>query len=318
MDNFKIESKVKDEYLESKNVSTRKNVRYVLSKIDEYEQLFEKSIYNFNVNEVDDFLACAFRNQTKAVVDGTISNVRGYVNFCIQKNLAIENRFNNIDTKKAFDYVSQQSIDNRYIDYNERMDFQNQLVNPQDKLAVDLLSYGVRGRTEKENTHEELCNLKNEDVDFERGIVFLTRNDGSKRFIVVSDYTLNLLRETINQTEYIMSNGLESYIGRTLMVRIIPINYSEYVFRTAGINKFGQVKASYFTQKITKIQRYLDKKYLTVGNLYFSGMVDMAKQIKKERGELIREDFVLIADAFLYGKEGVYWARIRDMVNNYI
>jgi integrase len=312
---FFWESGVKEEYLDfcenrtdpkPYRKSTIKTIKSKLLKVDEYEQKMGKSVYNLNFEEIDDLMNSQFLIKSRNMASGTMSYIIGYIDFCIKKNLVKhrENRFKILNKDDKYKFVSPHAEQNKYLTKEERRNSQSKLVNPCDKLIIELIPLGVRGRTQLGNTNEELRNLRNEDVDFENRVLTLRNNDGDERYIYnLDNYTLELLEQTINQTEYEVNNGIIPE-GKTNAIKRI-INKTDYVFRTAGRNKHGKVKSQYFGTRINKIiKEYCEDSYITVTNLYFSGMIDYAKQILLEKdGEpLTLEDYSKIRDRFDYGQ----------------
>jgi len=217
----------------------------------------------------------------------------------------MENRFSFITTPNYKDYVNEQAMENSYISLSENREWQKGLVNAQDRLIVELLGLAVRGRTEKGNTLEEMVNLKVEDVDYTQKVLHLTRNDGELRYSDVDDYTLDLLKKTIDSSFYLFNNGLKTKPNENGVYektdKGFPINPTEYIFRVPGKNKFKQVDYQFIASRIQKIQVWLEKPYLTISNLYFSALISYAKELKEEKGELTKEDYIRINERFNFG-----------------
>jgi hypothetical protein len=322
---FEVDNDIKQEFLETQIKSTRKFYEYVLKRVDEFEKELSKKVYDFNYEDRDEILLVQFKNGSIWAVQVNLAPIKKYVDFCIMKNMVKhnENRFAIIlDYEK---YVNTQAVENAYISKDTNRELQEMLINNQDKLFIDLVGvYGIRGRTEKGNTLEEIINLRvKEDVNWDSKILTLISNNNKIRHVEVDDYTLNLIKETINDTYYTCNNGFKKkknehgYYDKT--ERGFIINKTEYVFRVPGKNKFSKTNTTYFSNKISRIQKWLEKPYLNVGNLYFSAMIDYAKNLKEEKGELTKEDYVYINERFNYGSDGEKYAyKTEEMVNKYI
>jgi len=188
---------------------------------------------------------------------------------------------------------------------------------------LELSSLGVRGRTEKGNTLEELVNLKQSDVKWEKKRLYLTKNNGEMRWIEVDDYTLNLIKKVINEDFYIANNGLktkpndEGIYEETDRGRII--NPSEYVFRIPGKNKHGKVEYQFFASRIQRMQKWLGNPYISISNLYFSAIIEYAKGEKKKKGELTKEDYIKINERFEFGENGEkYLFKTKELIATYL
>jgi integrase len=247
-----------------------------------------------------------FLIKSRNTASGIMSYIIGYVDFCIRRNLVKhrENRFKILNKDDKYKFVSPHAEQNKYLSKEERRTCQAKLVNACDKLIIELIPLGVRGRTQIGNTNEELRNLRNEDVNFDEKELTLLNNDGETRIIRnLDDYTLDLLRETINQKWYITNNGTSKNSDNESLKRVV--NYTDYVFRNAGSNKGGKVKYQYFGTRINKIiKEYCKNPYITITNLYFSGMIDYAKELllQKNGEPLDFSDYEKIRDKFDYGQ----------------
>jgi len=323
---FEVDPEVKEEFLEKQLKSTRSYYRYILKLADEFEVKLGKPIYNFNTEERDELLTVQYKNKNIFAFQTVLSPLKTYVDFCISpKNLVRhnENRFSSILTSNYKVYISKQAKENSYIPLSECREFQSKLANYQDMLILELPNLGVRGRTEKGNTLEELVNLREKDIEWEKKRLHLTKNNGEERWIEVDDYTLDLLKKTINQDFYISNNGLKTkpnddgVYERTERGRMI--NKTEYVFRIPGKNKHGKVEYQFFASRIQRIQKWLGKPYISISNLYFSAIIEYSKKLKEEKGELIREDYISINQRFEFGEDGEkYVFKTRELVESYL
>lgn len=322
---FKIDAPIKEEFLDTQKKSTRTFYSYVLGQADEFESEIDKSIFNFNIEDRDELLMIKFKNKSPWAFKSNLTPLKKYVDFCIMKKLVKhnENRFATILPKDYENYVNVQAMEGSYIPKSEVRELQKSLKNEQDQLILELLSWGIRGRTEKGNTLEELVNLKVQDVRWNEKILYLINNDGELRYIDVDDYTIDLIKRTINKGFYFFKNGLK---GKRNELGVYEksekgsiINESEYVFRVPGKNKFGKTDHQFFEGRIQRIQTWLEKPYLTISNLYFSAMIDYAKKLKEEKGELTKEDYIKINERFQYGENGEkYLYKTQELVNMYI
>lgn len=332
---FKVENEIKHEYLSNKPTATADSDSFVLRSIDEYEELIGKSVYNFSVSELDELFS-TFKNSSKKTVDKNKSILATYIDFCISKNLVShqENRAIFIDVKK---HISKQALLNRYISREKLVEYQGKLYNEQDQLLLLLPFIGVLGRTIEEGTKEEMLNLTIDDVIVDENKLILRQNNGESRELYVDESVIKLIQKTYNRLFYVENNG-----GKTQNKRIKDsaprqtlINktgtYEKYILRTPGKNKFDRFSLSLFNSRMGRIQKIVGNKYLTYSNLYFSGMIQMAMDIYKEKGEVTDKDFDKICRKFNYGvpesfnksneftdkKVTSYWCEIKSLFNQY-
>jgi len=321
---FEVDPEVKEEFLEKQLKSTRSYYRYILQLADDFEVKLGKKIYNFNTEERDELLIVQYKNKNTFAFQSVLSPLKTYVDFCIApKNLVKhnENRFATILTSNYKEYIK--SKENYFIPLSESRELQFRLKNYQDRAIIELPNLGVRGRTEKGNTLEELVNLKVKDIDWKEKRLYLTKNNGEFRWMDVDDYTLDLLKKVIDQDFYIANNGLKTkpnddgVYESTDRGRII--NKTEYVFRTPGKNKSGKVDYQFFASRIQRIQKWLGNPYISISNLYFSAIIEYAKEEKKKKGELTKEDYIRINERFEFGENGEkYLFKTKELIATYL
>jgi len=322
---FEVDADYKLEFLDTLKNSTRKFYSYILKLADEYEKEIEKPIYNFSISDRDEMLIVKYKNKNTFSFQSTLSPLKNYIDFCISKNLVkhFENRFSAVLPNDYRNYINIQAMENSYISKTKVRELENLLVNEQDKLIIELLSWGVRGRTEKGNTLEELINLKVSDIKYEEKLIYLTNNDGEIRYLDVDDFTLDLIKRTINKGFYLFNNGLKGKKNSEGIYektdKGFQINETEYVFRIPGKNKYGQIDHQLIANRIQRIQKYTQTPYLNISSLYFSSMIDEAKKIKAKNGILTKEDYIAINQKFAYGENGeIYLHKIKSIMSPYI
>jgi len=318
---FKVDNELKQEYLNSKPTATGESDSFVLRSADDYEDLIEKPIYNMSYIELKELIIMQFKNSSEKTVLKNISILKTYIDFCINKNVVIhgENKLVTFTSKNAKEFVNKQALVNKYITKEQLREYQNVLYNEQDKLLLELPFVGVRGRTLEDGTLEEIINLSINDVDEENKIVTLTQNNGKHRIIEVEISTIELIKDAYEEEVYVENNGEETNNPRLSEPREIKINKVEsYILRVPGKNKFEKFTPNLLNSRIRRIQRYLDNRYLSYTSLYFSGQLNMAMDIYKEKGEITKEDFIRICARFDYGTSpDQYWFNVQSLFNQY-
>jgi hypothetical protein len=225
----------------------------------------------------------------------------------------------------------------KYLSNDEIKEAISKLANNCDKLMIKLIYQSVRGRTEKDNTNEELINLRVKDAEqsYETNKLRVWNNDADYRYIDIDDETVDLLKITISDDFYIINNGSiysskrpDKVLGKGIGDKCFTLNNTGYVFRTGGKNKEGKVKTNFFNARIRSVKDWAGNPFITITNLYFSGMIDYAIKLRDEKGqELDNKDYMKIIDKFNYGKPQIKnriedWtvaiAKVKSMVNDYI
>lgn len=241
----------------------------------------------------------------------------------------MENRARYIDVEN---FVHRQALLNKYISKEKLKGYTNLLYNEQDQLLLWLLFIGVRGRTVEDGTLEEVVNLTIDDVFPDKNRLILRQNDGKNRVLDdVDDFIIELIKDTYEQEFYVENNGELTNNPRIPNPRNIKINntgeFSRHVFRTPGKNKYELFTPSLLNSRMRRIQKIVNNPYLTYSSLYFSGMIQMAMDIYKNKGEVTDRDFDEICIRFNYGipesvenpdkKISNYWFVIKDLFNQY-
>lgn len=315
---FGMQNEIKQEYLSTKPSKTAESDAFVLRAADEYEILINKQIYNMSYADLKEMVAMQFKNSSIKSIVKNISVLKNYIDFCLDKKLVLhgENRLAPFTVTEAKDFVHRQALISKFITKKRLKEYQDMLYNEQDKLLLELLYIGVRGRTTKDGTYEEVINLSIEDVNKEENTLILRQNDGELRLLTDVDIsTISLIQETYDREIYVENNGEQTENKRISKPRQTVINHvDKYVFRIPGKNKFNKLTTNLMNSRMNRIQHYLDNHYITYTSLYQSGMIQLAINIYQECGDVTSQDFQNICARYGYEK---YWYNIRDLFNQY-
>lgn len=315
---FKVDNEVKQEYLNSKPTGTAKSDIPIIVSADEYESKINKPIYNMTFSELREMIAVKFRNTSLGSITKNISILKTYVDFCIGKKIVVhgENRLAMFTVEEAKKLISKQAFLNRYVTREQIIEYQELLYNDQDKALIGLIFAGIRGRTIKEGTFEEIINLRRRDIDENNNAVILTQNDGAQRTLQVEPSLIQLIIDAYEQEAYIENNGEKTTNVRLSDVRETVINKVEdFVFRIPGKNKFKKVSPTLLNGRMRKYQVWVDNRYMTFNSLYFSGMLNKAIEFYKEKEEVTKEDYLSICEQFNYDTR--YFYTIKEIFEKY-
>ena len=319
---FEVDPELKHDYLNEKVTATGESDSFILRSVDEYEVVKGKSIYNMHRDELNGMIAMQFNNPSVGAVTKNVSIIRTYIDFCINKNVVThrENRLATFTVEDAKNLVNQQVLLKKFITREQLKEYQRILYNEQDKLILELPYVGGRGRTCDGCTSEEIINLRMSDVDEENKMITLTQNDSKTRELEVETSTIELIKDAYNQKIYVENNGEMSNNLRLSKPREITINRVEdYVLCVPRLKKFQKFTSNLITSRMSRMQKYLDNPYLTVSAIYMSGMVQLAIDVYKEKGEVEKDDYIDICFRFNYGGDipEKYWHILKAQFEQY-
>lgn len=332
---FKVDEDLKIEFLKLKPFKTAKSDLPAIMALDEFEDLIGKKAYNFTLSERDELLMMKFRNTTIGAINSTMSKIKGYIDYCVRTGAVNHNQniFDTLTKAEAQKFVSQRATDLRYISPEQLQKFQNTLVNYQDKLLLECPYVGIRGRTKKGATLEEIINLQyNPLKKYSDGLITLERNKiknkdnkldekgNAKRLLKIPSKTWGLIEMAYNDNEYLSNNGVkDERKDSTIKDKSIINRVENYVFRSTGKNNFEKLNSVTINARFQKIQDYCGNQYITIHNLYMSGMISRAIEIYKEKGEITVDDYLKICDDFKYGDTpNKYYIKVKQDVELYL
>lgn len=268
--------------------------RFVFYKSYDIEDVLQKDMYDFNTNELKQVLINANRSTLNSV-RSFASMMKKYIDWAIRTGLTNSN-INPMDMFTTDDYG--ECVDRSkklFISEDELIKIENILTNYQDKIVLRLPFEGINGYE-----MSEMLNLKVYDVDYTNKKIRLYDDKNGERFINVSDRCLEIIERAVNEKIYYPLNGEKvSKHGRDMY---------EY-FHTDRIIKNvlsprtkGDADKNTIYRRINSIKEIFDMPYLTIKNIWRSGMIKMAVDLYKEYGELTNEQLTKIGDKFGLGK----------------
>jgi site-specific recombinase XerD len=298
---YKIDNDLKQEYLLTKPTGTAQSESFILRSVDDYESMVGEKVYNFSIAETRELIYASFNNSSIASITKNVSIVTSYVDFCIKSGVVshMENRFKTFTSVEAKNFLSKQAIKNRYISEEMLKNYTHILYNPQDQLIFNAVYEGVWG----DNDLEELVNLRMRDVNKEHNLLTLTKNDGRTRQILVSDNLIKLIEDAYECDEYIESNSIKSSNDYRKLKELQVNKVEDFVLRKTGKNEHDQITYHVLKRRMFNFKKWLDNEFLTFNNLYQSGMMNMAKKIFLEKGELTRDDYIDICIRYNYRED---------------
>ncbi|MDD4779157.1 MAG: hypothetical protein PHT02_00940 [Tissierellia bacterium] len=310
---------LKQRFMTTYEEGTQKSLIFIFNKSAQLEYSLGKDIFEFNREELDD-LFLLFNSTSKQSVASRFSIIGKYIDFAIEQGFLKTgiNLVKNLSGEEYYNkYISKIAERRKILDTKQFDNLEDFCVNDQDAAAIAIIREGARGRQEAENELEELVNLKIEDCNFDTNEVILTRNNGKTRIIAVSDKTMEALKDANAQEIYIRKNGEIDDWTKEKKNNKMNLHKTGYIFKPTAKSDFGQITAKALVQRISMIKQLYGNPFITVTNLWLSGMAEYGRKIKTEKGrELEKEDYKEICRRF--GHNEVYWSKIKGKIKNYI
>lgn len=302
-DRVMFNAEIKERFLATYDEETAKTNRYVFLKTAEKaEAEFNKDLYDFTESEIESLLY-GLEARSFQSISSYVAIISRYLDWCKDKeqNLVYDRR-NILDQHKfqgqeLIKYIDTIALNNKYIT-KEEFDELIKIIcmNDQDRAMFALIYLeGVKG--------EGLCELKNlRENDLEGNLLTLTDNNGNVRTIEISNETREIIKEAIKEEEYY--SYITSDIAR---VKFRNLQSTGYVFKKSS--KVGGDKIGYQTllQRFKKVAEEFNNAFLTVEGLYWSGIFNMARKIKDDKGELTEQDYDKITEKFNYPTKHVQY-----------
>jgi site-specific recombinase XerD len=268
--------------------------RFVFYKSYDVEDILQKDMYDFNMSELKQVLLNANKSTLNSV-RAFASMMKKYIDWAIRTGLTNSN-INQMDMFTTKDY--EECIDKSkklFISEDELIEIEDQLVNYQDKVILRLLFEGANGYEVS-----ELINLKKYDIDYANKRLRLYDDKNGERFITVSDRCLDIIERAIDEKKYYARNG-----DKTSAHGKSEYEYFEtdHVIKNVltGRTK-GAADKNVIYRRMYMIKEIFDMPYLTIKNIWRSGMIKMAVDLYKEEGELTNKQLAKIAEQFGLGK----------------
>lgn len=301
--------RIKELFLDSLNgkyaKGTIKIYRNILNKSGEIEEIYNKDIANFNAEQCRQLLQ-SFSNRSREMFAVNRSCLETYESWAISNghNETLINCFSNITIDNADEYIDHRAIAKKITTYDELLNFEKIVINPQDLLSLVCPFIGAYGKEAK-----EIINLKVEDLHED-----YIQLDNRK--LPVDSRIHAIIQDAIDQDEYYVGNGEpDDYVRAPMRV----INKTQYILRFVGSTKFEQGSYNLVKGRIDRLKKYCGNN-ISITNLILSGKVHMAKEIMKEKGEITKEDWMSINERFGITGDKIldYWTVTKEKVMPYL
>lgn len=271
------------------NESTRLTYSSLLGAVGKFEFEKEKDVCDFSYSEAVDTMI-GLKKKTFKSLDVAQTIIIKYVDWCLTEgyNRTGINSFkllNKTDLKKYTHRIAQRYS---YINRERLYDIVGQLYNYIDKAILVLLFEGVKGRSNRDHTFEELRNLKFSDLNPETNIVIVTRDNGETLSFNVDERTMDILVVASKEETYYKNNGEGT--GR---FAIMPLKSTNYILRTLDVesSEGEKITPSSISTRFKNFREFTGLKFLNPTLISQSGMLERCEEKEKEIGQLQSEDY---------------------------
>lgn len=297
-DNTLYNSEVKEQFLQGYVDNTARIYRRVLERSSLIENIFQKDLFNFNLDELKQVLG-SLNPLTHAAAEANGRYITAYIHWAMDNGYTNSNinPLKTIDNEWFHQFVTVDTKDLLFT-YNQLLDIEDFCVNYQDKVIFRLLFEGVQG-----SGASELANLTEKDVDFDNHILHLKDNEKGERNVKVSDTAIGYIDRAIREKEYLKRNGMADL--KANQKATLDLIDNKYVIRNTLTRTIEVDKVDKHTiyRRIALIKDlYGDMAYLTVKNIVRSGKLYEAYKLYKEYGVLEKEQYMMIAEKFNISK----------------
>lgn len=307
---------IKQKFLEEEypNQRTRSTYFSVFIQTADFEKDFEKDLCNFSYSEATELLMGLKKKSYKSV-DVTQTILIKYVDWCINPEQGYSktgiNPFKLFTKSDLKEFVHQTALIHSFLTRERVFEIISELYNYTDKALIALLFEGVRGRTESENTFEELRNLRDIDVFPDTNELIITRNNGEKRVSTVDKRTIDIVLNAISQTDYHKNNGEAK--GK---FSIVPLKESNYVLRTIERrNDNDRIAIPTVNTKFKAFREYTGINFLNPTIIFQSGLLEKCERLEQKLGSLKTDDYRQIYKDLRIDDRG--WYTLKEMYESY-
>lgn len=288
MGNF-YNPEIKEEFLQSKAEDSRSTYSHVFKKSEALEELVEKDLFNFSLNQIGAVMeSLELASYSAARTYGRV--ISSYLNWAFDKGYRKEeNELKEIGNIWFDKYATNLKL---YLSEDELFEVEEQLVNYQDKVLLRLLFEGVNGFDSS-----ELLNLRYENVNFETGQLLLKDDRHGERSISVSNTAIKYIEKALEEETYYNKNGTATGRRTTSTLEDSPYVIKATVSK-ARVNPNERAEKHTIYRRLTVISDLFEITFLTAKNLEKSGMIKMGKDLYLEHGKLDKPQLKQIAEHF--------------------
>lgn len=275
----------------TKNEDSKKVLMSRFNHIGKYEHQYGKDLCDFTLNFID--LLSLIPSKTVNSIKHLYSIINDYCYWCISQGYSKTNINPTflVCSKDLEKYVSKIAQEYQWVlSRNKLYEMCDMLYNPRDRAALVLLFDGIKGRANKEDSFEELLNLKKEHINERDCEIEVHRNDGTVEVVKVPQKTIEYVVDAIDTDKYYEKNGNHSRGKTSCLVE------SDYILRMVKTKRSTLTpNRTLITNIFRVIKEHTDMPFITPLKTFQSGMLVTCAEMEKEKGRpLTTEDYDLI------------------------
>lgn len=287
---------------ESISEKTAKSYERVLGITSLSEEVLQKDLHDFSLNEIEKILI-GFKSKNKNALESYARIMTSYLNWSVASGLSSDNPLTQLRPSDFFNYLTDEES---YISTKGLRKYEDKCANAQDSVIIRLLFEGVGG-----TQMTEIRNLQRSDVDVVNNRLRLVNtlefgDNGlplkfTERYIHVEQRTINFIADALKQKTYVKRNGDMEHYNNIRPYTDLVMN--DYVLRTSITrtdNWSYPVDRHVVYRRLKAIADSLGV-VLTSKYIQRSGMMFYAsKLIDKESEKISINDLKMIGSRFNY------------------
>lgn len=289
--------------------SLYKGAKSVLSRASKVEEMLNKDLYDFNLEEIEDFLNyldCG----TVSSLQNRVYHIKLYIGWAIQEGCAMSN-INPVAAISTNAYYKKLTGNRqRFITEDDLRRMLRALVNYQDKALLHAIFEGIYG-----NQKSEIGNLKRDDIDREHLAIMLYGSRTTRMLQMDNHELIDDLLCAAKEMKYDPTNGrLHREEDK------IDIYDNDYIFRNfRDVREADKpIREHTVHDRIARMKQFLYPNYQFIKsiNIRDSGMLRYAKHIYVEKGVLDTSDIIEVCERYNVSHLNNNWNRLKaDFMN---
>ncbi|MBM7836308.1 hypothetical protein [Clostridium sardiniense] len=332
LDNF-LQNKVK--YLESRTELSENSKSVMWTKfrkdIHTFEYIWDKDLALFNEDDIKKVLG--------SIIGGTLSPAKTLLSIINRyevwaMSVGLNTASNPCDTINLTSLVTvtKTIVDNTIISIDELFELWDYIqtypnrfcdrVTYQNFAMILLMRIGLKG----EKQWNEVMYLKEEDINFEDGIINVTNRDkdvveGKKPLEVVKEISvepriLKVIKRAIEEKEYEYNFNA----GRGSQATIKKSNfYIDYGYIIKPEQDQGEIiNSTVFRKRLSNFFDAAERKFISAKDIFRNAKLDMLLDLKESKGQLDIQDFKIVQDYFEpYLKSNTSYMSLKEFYVSY-
>jgi len=264
----------------SDNEIIKTNAQYFFNKAEVLEIQEGMDLIQFNIDRVYRLFKY-YNSRSKGYLNLVASIFNKYFSFCMYEGFIdskdVKNLYAPEIIKSIIDDVIPVNLLEEKVFTKEKLEsYENFIDDNILKLLIYCPFYGIWG-----DEYNDIIKLKLTDLN--KGNMTIVTESGLK--IKVDDHFINLMENANKETWYHPEgSNSDNYRDRR------TYNESDYIFKTIG-TKSDTISKNVISSRFRDLQRIIENKQITCGNLYLSGLICYIKNRFSEKNITLEQAF---------------------------